>query len=269
MKKVLCSVLALALMAAVVMGFASCAGEKEITTLVCGITEFDPMNYRDDAGAWVGFDTEFAQLVGAKLGLEVEFKEIGWDQKYNELASGSINCIWNGFTANSKEDSGEERTELVDFSYSYMLNQQCIVTKAENLGEFTSPASLAGKSVAVEDGSAGDSYATEKVGKTGKIIDAASQVATLPEVMSGASDCAVIDILLAESMVGTGAYADLAIAEVELPAEVYAVGFAKGSTLTAKVNEAIKALDEDGSLPALAEKYGLENSYLLNTEFSS
>ena len=268
MKKVLCLSLALALMVSFVMLFASCAKEDEKPTLVCGVTDFDPMNYKAADGSWTGFDTEFARLVGEKLGMEVKFQEIEWTQKYNELAAGTIDCIWNGFTANAKEESGEERTALVDFTYSYMLNQQCIVVKKENLGDYTTPESLKGKKIAVEGGSAGDSYATEQAGKD-QILDAANQIGTLPEVKSGAADCAVIDILLAQSLTGTGNYSDLAIADVELPAEVYAIGFVKGSDLTAKVNEAIKALDEDGSLAALAEKYELQNSYKLDTAFGS
>lgn len=267
MKKVLCFGLALVLMGMVVMGFASCTQEEEKKTLVCGVTDFDPMNYKDADGNWTGFDTEFAQLVGEKLGMEVTFQEIEWSQKYNELAAGTIDCIWNGFTANAQDD-GQERSALVDFSYSYMLNQQCIVAKADKLADYTSPESLAGKKVAVEGGSAGDSYAQSQIGD-GIIIDAANQVGTLPEVKSGAADCSVIDILLAQSLTGKGDYADLAIADVELPAEVYAVGFKLGSDLTEKVNAAIKELDEEGKLLALAEKYKLQNTYKLDTTFGA
>ena len=268
MKKVLCSILALALLLTAALAFASCEKEEAKPTLVCGVTDFDPMNFKDAAGNWTGFDTEFAQLVGEKLGMEVKFQQIEWAQKYNELAAGTIDCIWNGFTANANETDGTARKDLVDFSYSYMLNQQCIVVKKENLAAYTAPESLAGKKIAVEGGSAGDSYATEQAGED-QIIDAASQISTLPEVKSGAADCAVIDVLLAQSMTGTGDYADLAIAEVELPSEVYAIGFAKGSDLTAKVNDAIKALDAEGKLAELAEKYELENSYKLDTAFGS
>ena len=267
MKKVLSSVLALVLLVSVVMVFASCAKEDGKATLVCGVTDFDPMNFKDADGNWTGFDTEFAQLVGEKLGMEVKFQQIEWAQKYNELTAGTINCIWNGFTANTNEEDGTARKDLVDFSYSYMLNQQCIVVKAANKGAYTSPESLVGRNVAVEGGSAGDSYATEQIGD-GKIIDAASQISTLPEVKSGAADCAVIDVLLAKSMTGKGDYADLTIADVELPSEVYAIGFAKGSDLTAKVNNAIKELDAEGKLAELAAKYGLENSYKLDTAFA-
>jgi len=270
MKKVLCSVLALALLVSGAVIFASCAKEEAMPTLVCGVTDFDPMNYKDAGGNWTGFDTEFAQLVGEKLGMEVKFQEIEWAQKYNELAAGTIDCIWNGFTANANEEDGTARKDLVDFSYSYMLNQQCIVVKAANKDAYTAPESLADKTVAVEGGSAGDSYATEQAKKgNGKIIDVASQVNTLPEVKSGAADCSVIDVLLAKSLTGKGDYADLAIADVELPSEVYAVGFAKGSELTAKVNDAIKALDSEGKLAELAEKYGLENSCQLDTAFGA
>ena len=235
--------------------------------LIVGITDFEPMNYRDDSGAWIGFDTEMALLVGEKLGLIIEFQEIEWGSKYQELEAGSINCIWNGFTANASESDGTKRSDLVDFSYSYLLNQQCVVVKADNAGEFTSLDDLAGKTVAAEAGSAGESFAQEAIGDDGQIIGTAAQINTFIEVKSGAVDCAVIDILLAQRLAGTGDYADLVIADIELESEVYAVGFKKGSDLTQKVNDAFKELYDDGVMLEIAEKYGLENSLVLDTNF--
>jgi polar amino acid transport system substrate-binding protein len=190
--------------------------------------------------------------------MDVEFQIIDWEQKYNELNSGAIDCIWNGFTANSS-DNGIKRSDLVDFSYGYMLNQQCIVVKKDNLANFTSEESLKGLKACVEGGSAGASYAAT-VTDEDKIVSTTAQINAFTEVKSGAVDFAVVDIILAQNVCGQGDYADLAIVEaIELPSEIYAVGFKKGSDLTEKVNAAIKTLEENGTLLALAEKYGFEN----------
>ena len=256
MKKILALTLALIMCA---FCFASC-GTKDDKTLVCGVTIFENMNEKDADGNWTGFESEFAMEVGKIIGMDVEFQEIVWEQKYNELNSGAIDCIWNGFTANSSDD-GVERKDLVDFSYTYMLNQQCIVVKKDNLAQYANEDALKGKTAAVEGGSAGAAYAKDAVGADGKLVEFPAQNNAFLEVKSGKSDFAVVDILLAQNVVGQGDYTDLAIVDsIELAAEYYAIGFKKGSDLTAKVNEAIKTLNENGKLLELAKKYGLENS---------
>ncbi len=256
MKKFL-SVLMVAML--VVVALAGC-GETQSgdNVLTCGVTIFENMNEQDENGEWTGFETEFAQAVAEKLGMTAEFQIIDWGQKYNELNSGAIDCVWNGFTANSSDD-GIKRSDLVDFSYGYMLNQQCIVTKAENVEAFKTEEDLKGKTACVEGGSAGAAYA-ESVTDADKIFSTTAQINAFTEVKSGAVDFAVVDILLAQNICGNGDYEDLAIVEaIELDSEIYAVGFKKGSDLTAKVNEAIKELEADGTLMELAEKYGFEN----------
>ena len=127
------------------------------------------------------------------------------------------------------------------------------------MANFTSEESLKGKTACVEGGSAGEAYA-KKATDADKVLPATSQLKAFPEVKSGAVDFIVVDILLAQNICGEGDYADLAIVEaIELDSEIYAVGFKKGSPLTAKVNEAIKTLSENGKLMELAKKYGFEN----------
>ena len=257
MKKLLSFVLALTLLCGAAFMFSSCGKDD---TLVCGVTVFANMNEQDENGNWIGFESEFAMEVGKLIGMDVEFQIIDWPQKYSELNSGKIECIWNGFTANSSDD-GIERKDLVDFSYSYMLNQQCVVVRASELANYKSEADLVGKTAAVEGGSAGADYAKGAVGENGKLIEFPAQNSTFLEVSSGKSDFAVVDILLAQNICGKGNYQDLVIVDsIELTAEYYAVGFKKCSDLTAKVNEAIKTLDENGTLLTIAKKYGLENS---------
>ncbi|MBQ7384175.1 MAG: transporter substrate-binding domain-containing protein, partial [Clostridia bacterium] len=113
MKKILCLVLALVMCACV---FVSC--KKEDKVLTCGVTIIPGLNEKDADGNWIGFESEFAMEVGKIIGMEVEFQEIDWGQKYNELNSGAIDCVWNGFTAHSTDEdaSGNEvkRSDLVD-----------------------------------------------------------------------------------------------------------------------------------------------------------
>ena len=259
-------IVGLALIAVLLAGsFAACAKKSE-EKLICGVTEFEPMNYRDSSGNWTGFDTEFARLVGAKLGMEVEFQQIEWSRKFIDLKAGTINCIWNGMTANVVDSvTGRPRYEDVDFTYSYMLNQQAVVIRAARSGDFQSINDLTGKTVAAEAGSAGETIAREAVGESGRFIGSTAQIDTFIEVKSGAVDFALIDVLLAEQLAGTGDNSDLMIANIEMPSEVYAIGFPKGSPLVARVNQAVAELFEEGEMQRLAVKYGLDTSLKLGT----
>jgi polar amino acid transport system substrate-binding protein len=257
--------LAIALALTMVVALAAC-GSKDKDVLVCGVTVFDPMNYRDANGDWTGFDTEFALKVGEKLDMKVEFQLIEWSNKFSELDSGAIDAIWNGFTATA-EENGIPRSELCAMSYSYMLNTQCIVVKSDRVSEFTSEDSLAGTTIAAEAGSAGEGKAKNLAGDGGAVVGVPAQINAFMEVMSGASDAAVIDIVMAEALVGTGSYADLAVAGIDLGYEVYAIGFRKDDPLRAKVNQAMKELYDDGTLASIAKKYGLEDRLALDTSF--
>ena len=264
MKKILALTLALIMCA---FCFASCGqtnDDEETKTLTIGYTLYEPMNYEEN-GELVGFDTEFAKAVCEKLGMEPKFQLIDWGNKYMELDSGNIDCVWNGFTYNCADDDGIQRGDKVDFSYAYMNNEQCVVVKKDNLEALNSKDALAGKKVSAEDGSAGESQAKALIGEDGKYIGVTAQMDTLTELKSGNVDFVVIDKTMAASIIGKGDYADLAVANaVTIESEQYAIGFKKGSDLTAKVNGAIKELAEDGTLAKLAEKYGLSNYVITN-----
>ncbi|MEE1356044.1 MAG: transporter substrate-binding domain-containing protein [Clostridia bacterium] len=262
MKKILALILA-ALMVAVC--FAGCSSEKK--ELVIGYTDYAPMNYTNDNGELVGFDTEFAKAVCEKLGYTAKFQLIDWNNKYMELDSGAIDCIWNGFTYNCADDDGVQRGDKVSFTYAYMNNEQCVVVKKDNLSALNSADALAGKKVSAENGSAGEGCAKTLMGDNGTYIGVTAQMNTLTELSSGNVDFVVIDKTMANSIIGKGDYSELAIADkIEIESEQYAVGFKKGSELTEKVNGAIKELAADGTLAELAEKYGLSN-YLI-TEYN-
>lgn len=260
MKKYFALILA-ALM--IVTCFAGC-GTKEVATV--GYTLYEPMNYEDENGELVGFDTELAKAVFEKLGYNVVFKLIDWDQKYTELNSGAITCIWNGFTANTSDDDGVARADKVDFSYNYMYNKQVIVAKSDLAKTVTDTKSLSGKVGAVENSSAGDTYLTENLeGAIKKGVT--SQLDAMKELSMGAVDFVVADDQLAKAYVGKGDYAGLEIVQtVASDSEYYAIGFKKGSELTAKVNKALEELAADGTIAELAKKYGVENTAI--TDFS-
>ena len=261
MKKIVCLLFALLMSVA---GLASCA-QAPAEELVIGYTDYAPMNYMEN-DKLVGFDTEFAEAVCKKLGYTPKFQLIDWGNKYMELNSDSIDCIWNGFTYNCADDDGVQRSEKVDFSYAYMNNEQCVVVKKDALATLNTKDALVGKKVSAENGSAGEGVAKGLVGENGSYVRVTAQMSALPELKSGNVDFVVVDKTLAMSVVGKGDYADLAIADaIALESEQYAIGFKKGSDLTAKVNGAIKELAADGTLKALAEKYGLTN-YLV-TEY--
>ena len=249
MKKLLSLILCLAMICC----FAACGNSN---TIVVGYTIYEPMNYLED-GELVGFDTELAKAVFENMGYEVTFQEIEWSNKYTDLDSKTIDCIWNGFTCNTSDDDGIARSEKVDFSYNYMENRQVIVVKADS--GIAAAADLNGKFGAAESGSAGETYGATFEGVTMKGF--IKQTECLTEVKAGTADFAVVDAQLAKSYVGKGDYADLAIIDA-LSSEVehYAIGFRKGDELTAKVNEQLEKLAADGTIAKLAEKYGVENT---------
>ncbi len=259
MKKILSLALVAILFITCAFTFASCAKDKD--TLIVGYTIYEPMNYEDENGKLIGFDTELAEAVAKKLDMEIKFQKIEWDNKYLELDSGAVNCLWNGFTSNCADDDGVQRSAKVDFSYAYMNNEQCVVVKKANASTLNTAAALANKKGAAEKGSAGEGVAKGFITDTEKnYVGKDSQAATLTEVMAGTVDFVVIDKTMAKAMVGKGDYTDLTMVDaIEIEAEVYSVGFKKGSELTAKVNMALKELAEDGTMMALAEKYGLQN----------
>ena len=243
--------------------FAGCT-ETEEKTVVVGYTVYAPMNYFDDNNKLIGFDTELAEAVFGNLGYKVIFQEIDWNQKYTDLNSGAIDCVWNGFTCNTADDDGILRAEKVDFSYNYMENRQVIVVRGDS--EIKTAADLSGKQGAAESGSAGETYGNSFEGAVIKGFN--YQTDCLFEVNAGTVDFAVLDAQLARSYCGKGDYANLTIVDaLSSDVEFYAIGFKKGSDLTAQVNAQLVKLAEDGTIAALAEKYGVANTAI--TDFSS
>lgn len=223
-------------------------------TLVIGITEYAPMNYYDESGKLIGFDTEFAEALCAELGVTPEFIVIDWDTKELELKSKKIDCIWNGLTIK------EDRRENMDFSTAYLKNEQVVVIRVEDAALYTDLASFDGVSVVAEAGSAGEDTVYTDM-PSAVFTGVAAQSDALLEVKAGTADAAVIDYTMATAMTGEGTdYSELMIvAGIDLMDEEYAIGFRLGSDMTEKANEIIASFLDDGTLAALAEKYELSD----------
>ena len=218
--------------------------------MVIGYTVYEPMNYTDADGNFTGFDTELATAVCEKLGVEPEFVEINWDTKETELAAKSIDCIWNGLTLT------EDREEHMACPTPDVKNAQVVVVKDGT--EYTSTADLVGKTVVAEAGSAGETTIQEDENLAqADYVSKSVQTDCLMEVAAGTADAAVLDLTLASAMIGEGTdYANLKMVD-ELNVEEYGVAFRKGSDVAAAVDAAFDELKADGTMGALAEKYGL------------
>ena len=189
--------------------------------MTIGYTVYEPMNYTDESGTFTGFDTELATAVCEKLGLEPDFVEINWDTKETELATKSIDCIWNGLTLTDDREANMACTK------PYVKNAQVVVMKAD--ADYTSTADLAGKTVVAESGSAGETTIEEDEGlQQADFVAKSVQTDCLMEVAAGTADAAVLDLTLASAMIGEGTdYANLVIKD-ELNVEEYGAAFRKG-----------------------------------------
>lgn len=217
-------------------------------TLVVGITNFEPMDYQNESGEWVGFDADLAKAFAESLGVEVVFQEIEWESKVMELDGKTIDVVWNGMTLT------DEVLSALECSNAYCNNAQVVVLPAAEAENYPDAASMAELSFAVESGSAGEDMAIENGFNYTPVIDQATAVL---EVSSGTCQAAIIDSLMAAAMVGEGTnYADLTYT-ISLNSEEYGVGFRKGSDLAAALNEFFVTAWADGTMQELAETYGV------------
>lgn len=222
---------------------------KEKGTLVVGITDFEPMDFKDEDGNWIGFDADMAAAFAEYLGVEVEFVEIEWDNKVLELNSKSIDCVWNGMTLT------DEVTSSMACSTAYCNNAQVVIIPAELADQYQTAEDCADLVFAVEAGSAGEAEITA-LGY--ECTPVQSQASALMEVAAGTCDAAVIDSLMAAAMVGEGtSYEDLTYT-VQLNSEEYGVGFRSDSDLAEALNEFFLAAYADGTMQEIAETYGVQ-----------
>lgn len=260
MKKVLCLVMAMLMLT---VGLTACGKTddtktdmeyvKEKGTLIVGITDFAPMDYQDEDGNWIGFDADLAKAFAAKLGVEVKFQIIDWDNKAFELDGKAIDVVWNGMTITDKVKAA------MDCSNPYCNNQQIVIVKKDVAAQYQTKESVKNLKFAVEEGSAGQEQ-VEALGA--QFTPVGDQATALAEVKAGTADAAVIDSLMAGAMVGEGTgFADL-MYTVGLNDEQYGVGFRKGSDLVAELNQFFKDYYASGDMMKLAQKYGVQASVI-------
>ena len=231
-------------------GSSSADAGGEIATLTVGFDQaYPPYGYVGDDGEFTGLDLELAAEVAKRNDWELKLEPIDWDAKDTLLNSGAITCIWNGFTMEGREDD-------YTFSDPYMLNAQVVVVRADSGIE--SFEDLAGKTVITQV----DSAAEEVL--NGDMADLTTTFASLEtigdyntafmQLESGAVDAVACDLSIAQyQMAGKDTYKQL---DEQLSTEHYAVGFKKGDTaLAEKVTETLKAMDEDGFVKELCDKY--------------
>ncbi len=214
---------------------------------------YPPYGYVGDDGSYTGFDLELAQETAKRNDWEIQLEPIDWDAKDTLMDSGAINCIWNGFTVEGREDS-------YTFSGNYMINAQVVVVKKgsgiENL------AGLAGKTVITQTDSAayevlaGEDADQAAVAATFATLDTIGDYNTaFMQLESGAVDAVACDLSIAAYQLAAKPDAYEQISE-ELSSEHYAVGFKKGDDATAEtVTETLKAMDSDGFVKELCDKY--------------
>ncbi len=220
-------------------------------TLIVGITDFAPMDYKDESGNWIGFDADMAAKVAESLGVDVEFVEIDWDNKILELENKSIDVVWNGMTLTS------EVTNAMECTVPYLNNAQVVVVPAAEADQYQTLEDVSGLSFAVESGSAGEQAAIDN---SFDYTSLSSQADAVMEVEAGTSGACIIDLLMAGAMVGDGTSYDDLTHTVELTTEEYGIGCRKGSDLAAYINDQLKAFYDDGSMLEVAETYGVQDA---------
>lgn len=261
MKNVIKKSIALLMTIAMLFCFAGCGDKnsddlkyvQDKGTLVVGITDFEPMDYQDEDGNWIGFDADMATAFAKSLGVDVKFVEIDWDNKTFELDGKTIDVVWNGMTLT------DEVTSAMDCSNAYCDNAQVVIVKSDVADKYQTAEDCKKLNFAVESGSAGKDMAEENGFTFTEVKD---QATALMEVKSGTCDAAIIDSLMAAAMVGEGTgYADLTYT-VKLNSEKYGVGFRKGSNLVEKLNAFFVESYDNGTIIAIAEKYGVQASVI-------
>lgn len=221
-------------------------------TLVVGITDYAPMDYRNGEG-WTGFDADLAEAFADNIGVTVELVEIEWDKKTELLEKGSIDCIWNGMTMT------DDLQETISCTDPYLSNAQVVVLRNSEMEQYNTVETCQHLLFAVESGSTGESLLKEM---KYRYTTFSTQMEALQSVSEKKADATVIDIIMAAYYTGDGQeFDDLGFA-ISLNDEKICIGFRKDSDLTEQANEFLKAAYEDGTITSLAEQYGIERAVL-------
>ncbi|HEX2953560.1 MAG TPA: basic amino acid ABC transporter substrate-binding protein [Bacillota bacterium] len=233
-------------LAVLVLAFSSFALAAKPVLRVGTDATYAPFETIDESGKYVGFDMEFIQMVADQMGMTLEMHNIGWDGIIPGLNNGNYDCLISAMTITS------ERKKSIDFSIPYFSIRQAIVVKQGN-NKIKGPKDLIGKTVAVQNGTTGDLYASKIKNIKMKRFDANPQA--VQELLNNNADAAVMDDMVAFHAVKTNK--GLKVIEIKkVDKEDYGIGIKKGNdALVNKINKAIKALKKNGKLDALVKKY--------------
>lgn len=257
MKKLLAVVLVLVM----ACGLVGCGAGSAKTFTVGFDAEFPPYGYKNDAGEYVGFDLDLAQEVCKRRGWEYKAQPIDWNSKDLELTSGTIDCIWNGFTMS------DDRIDTYTWSEPYVDNSQVIAVKS-NAG-INSQADLAGKTVVVQAASSAlealnseDCAALKASFK--ELIEVPDYNTAFLYLQGGTADAVALDIGVAKYQIASRGEADYKILDEVIISEKYGIGFKLGNTeLRDQVMETLNEMVKDGKFAEIAEKWELTDSVSL------
>ena len=264
MKKRMLAIMMSALMAAGICSGVTVYADADSKTLTVGFdAEYPPFGYMDESGEYVGFDLDVAQKVCDNLGWELVKKPINWDSKDMELNSGNIDCIWNGFTINGRED---------DYTWSdpYLNNEQVMVVTSDSGIETL--ADLAGKNVVVQAASAALDALNSEDNK--ELTDSFASLTENPDyntafmnIDSGAADAVAVDIGVAKYQLAQREEGKYKILDEPIQSEQNGIGFAKGNEeLRDTVWAEVMKLYDEGEIDKLAEQYGVADMLCLGDE---
>lgn len=263
MRKTVVCVLTGAALAVSMIGSTACFAEEQKTFTVGFDAEYPPYGYMDENGEYTGFDLELAQAVCDLEGWELVKTPIDWDSKDMELNSGNIDCIWNGFTINGRED---------DYTWSdpYLNNEQVMVVASDSGIETL--ADLAGKNVVVQAASAALDALNSEDNK--ELTDSFASLTENPDyntafmnIDSGAADAVAVDIGVAKYQLAQREEGKYKILDEPIQSEQYGIGFAKGNEeLRDTVWAEVMKLYDEGEIDKLAEQYGVVDMLCLGDE---
>ena len=217
-------------------------------TFVLGLDDsFPPMGFRDENNEIVGFDIDTAREVASRMGVELVTQPIDWNSKEQELATGNIDCIWNGFTVTP------EREKVMIFSEPYLRNAQVVVVRADS--PYNTLADLAGKSIGVQAGSSAQEAIDDTEGfkeSLKEVVEFKENLTALMDLEIGGVDGVVMDLVVANYSIQTSGK-DFRVLDETLTEEEYAIGFRKNDVaLRDKVNSELEAMAADGTLAEIS-----------------
>ena len=246
--------LLLVLVLALTTAFVGC-GDKDSDAdkkekFVVGFDQnFPPMGFVGDDGEYTGFDLELAEEVAKRLDMEFVANPIDWNAKDSELKTGTIDCVWNGFTMNGREDK-------YTWTDAYLDNEQVFVVRKDS--GIKTKADLAGKVVTVQADSSAEAAINDlpDLKATFKSLNTiADYNAAFMELESGATDAIAMDSVVANYQIEKRD-ADFVILDEAIASEEYGVGFYKGNTeLRDKVQKALEDMVKDGTMATISTKW--------------